>query len=200
MANLLPNIELHFPGTSKVLARLIFRSVLETESFTTKGTGPLAVLPLSFIYLGNMYWQKGKPFLFNNEVNEFSPKGIYCLDWIAFRLLYREILVAANILKSNPIQAAGDSNNLVNSLDYYVYGEAFYKSNLVGYENKIKELLDINALENHLNQAVRIENYAAAADIRNKIEAKGYNIVECHGRLIIRLGSPLAPEGGINKI
>jgi transketolase N-terminal domain/subunit len=88
----------------------------------------------------------------------------------------------------------------VNSLDYYVYGEAFYKSNLVGYENKIKELLDINALENHLNQAVRIENYAAAADIRNKIEAKGYNIVECHGRLIIRLGSPLAPEGGINKI
>ena len=187
MANLLPNIKLHFPGTSKVLARLSFRSVLETARFTSKGTGPLAVLPLSFIYLGNMYWQKGKPFLFNNEVNEFSPKGIYCLDWIAFRLLYREILIAANILKSNPIQAAGDSNNLVNSLDYYVYGEAFYKSNLVGYENTIKELLDISALENHLNQAVRIENYAAAAELRNKIEAKGYAIVECHGRLIIRL-------------
>jgi protein-arginine kinase activator protein McsA len=46
--------------------------------------------------------------------------------------------------------------------------------------------MDITALENSLNQAVRLENYAAAADIRNKIEAKGHDIVECHGRLLIR--------------
>ena len=169
MANLLPNIELHFPGTSKVLARLSFRSVLETASFTSKGTGSLSVLPLSFIYMGNMYWQKGKPFLFNNEVNEFSPKGIYCLDWLAFRLLYREILVAANILKSNPSETVD-------------YSEP---------RNK-KTGMNITALENSLNQAVRIENYAAAADIRNKIEAKGHDIVECRGRLIIK-EIPLTP-------
>ena len=162
MANLLPNIKLHFPGTSKVLARLSFRSVLETESFTTKGTGPLAVLPLSFIYLGNMYWQKGKPFLFNNEVNEFSPKGIYCLEWIAFKLLYREILITANILEPDPREANGPGK----------------------LENKTMDKLVV--LENSLNQAVRLENYEAAAELRNKIEAKGHDIVECQGRLVIR--------------
>ncbi len=188
MANLLPNIKLHFPGTSKVLARLFFRTVLETVRFKTNIRTPSAVLPLSFMYQGNMFWQKGKPFLFNNEVSKYAPEEILCLGRIEFRELYWKILFASEILNYNPGEAAGDLNHLVNSLDYYVYGYAFNESNLGGLENKIKEKLDIPALENSLNQAVRIEDYEAAADIRNKIEAKGHDIVECHGRLIIRLG------------
>lgn len=148
MANLLPHIELHFPGKDKVLARLFFRTTMDTVQFKTKSIGPLAVSPISFIYMGNIYWQRGKPFLFNNEVNEFSPKEIYCLEWIAFKLLYQEILTAANIIESNPGEAAGNSQM----------------------ENKIIDKLDLPALENSLNEAVRIENYEAAAHIRDKIK------------------------------
>jgi hypothetical protein len=191
MANLLPNIELHFPGTSKVLARLIFRTVLETASFTTKSIGPLEVLPLSFIYLGNMYWQKGKPFLFNNEVNEFSPKGIYCLEWIAFKLLYREILIAADIVHSLPAysEKLKLSDDMIDALAVAAnissqrFAEYKFESQP---ENKIKDKLDLPALENSLNQAVRNENYEAAADIRNKIEARQHVIIETKGRLLIR--------------
>ena len=60
-------------------------------------------------------------------------------------------------------------------------------------EKYILDQLHYFALENALNEAVSIENYEAALYIKNKVEARGYLIIEDGTRLKIRYKKPMVP-------
>jgi len=61
------------------------------------------------------------------------------------------------------------------------------------FEKYILDQLHYFALENALNEAVAIENYETALYIKNKIEARGYLIIEDGNRLKIRYKKPMVP-------
>jgi len=196
MANLLPHVDLYFPGTSKVMAKLFFRTTLATVQFKEDPLSPLSLTPICFLYLEVFYWIKGKPFLFNNELMQFEPDEVNCLDWIAYRQMYREILFTADIVDSLPasLEKPNQSDDMIDAMGAHIrlhtFDEYKYDTQL---EKKIIDKLDLPALENSLNEAVRIENYEAAAHIRDKIESKNYVIFESKGRLLIRRPQP--PKG-----
>lgn len=181
MANILPHVDLYFPGTSKLMAKLFFRSTAEAVQFTEDKLSPLKLAPLCCIYLDVLYWPKGKPFLFNNELLHFAPAEVNCLEWIDYRQLYREILELSNIVKPDP-----KSDHHIDALAYSIYGLKFnFSKSELETEKKIIDQMDLPALENSLNRAVRIENYEAAAYIKSKIEGRDHAIIEYQGKLKI---------------
>lgn len=192
MANILPNRDIFFPGTTKLLAKLFFRSVVTVDLKESYSCG---VLPISFLYLDHLYWIKGNPFIFNNELKEFQPAGVHILEVSAYKQLYKEILELGDVIKPTPIRPDQSSNHMIDALGYSLLGLKFdFSKPEIETEKKIIDQLDLPALENSLNEAVRIENYEAAAHIRNKIEGKDYIIFEDSGRLKIRRRNPLAGD------
>lgn len=187
MANLLPHADIYFPGTSKVMAKLFFRTTLQAVQFKTKSIAPLNHFPISIIYQDALYWQKGKPFLFNNEVSKFAPEEIFCLELTAFRELYKNILITANMIKPDFGEALQDKCTLIDGRGYIMYA---FETTGRQLEKKTVDELDLPALENSLNEAMRDENYQAAARIKNKIIARGHVIFESKGKLLIRRPQP----------
>ena len=187
MANLLPHVDLYFPGTSKLMAKLFFRSTTEAVQFTEDKLSPLSLCPLCCIYLDVLYWPKGKPFLFNNELLHFAPAEVKCLEWIDYRQLYREILSLTNIVKEEPEETIKSiQTDHIDALAYSIYGLKFdFSKPDLETEKKIIDQLDLPALENSLNEAVRIENYEAAAYIKKRIEDKDYSILEGNNGVLI---------------
>jgi len=169
MANLLPYVDLYFPNTTKVMAQLFFRRVAEKVKFQENDLSPLSLTPICFIYLEVLYWPKGKPFMFNNELMQFEPDEVNCLDWIAYRQMYREILFTADIVDSLP---ASTKKPYLPDVFGFALRQPFFEGDTDEHqlEKKIIDQLDLPALENSLNEAVRIENYEAAAHIRDKIK------------------------------
>jgi len=193
MANILPNTDIYFPGTKNLMAKLFFRS--QVSSGDLKESYFCGFLPLSIFYQNVFYWEKGKPFLFNNELKEFSPAEVNCLEPKDYKELYKKILERGKILEVDYYNVPEEftKDHAVDAMSYFL---KFYDRRILT-EKELEEntidKLNPPALENVLNEAVFIENYEAALYIKNKVEARGYLIIEDGTRLKIRYKKPMVP-------
>lgn len=179
-----PNMALNTGGST---AYFFFKSHEEMELFNHIGIHPPGgVIPRFIIHQETLFCRPGFYFVAGDAGSHyFSSTDV--LSEKEYKLL-TEMIINSHKTFENAKEAVKDlrkSDHHVDALAYNVHlmGYKFPQDPL---EKKLIDQLNIPGLESALREALKRENYEAAAYIRDKVKEKGHMIFEDKDRLIVR--------------
>jgi hypothetical protein len=179
-----PNIPLN---TGSGTAFFFFETGVAAKLFDAKGLNSYgASIPSFIIHQEILFCRPGFYFVAGDAGDHyFSSTDV--LSSKEFLLLCEFIYSSHQELEKS-METAKKLYNSDHMVDAFAYAAHHMQSNLPvnAIEKKLIDQLDISGLERSLREALKRENYEAAAHIRNRVQEKGYIIFEMDGKLLIR--------------